>query len=65
MVMAWKMPLLNRTVKSLGQASRQAPQNSSATEAAQKRYQRVRDLARKRLAMAENPMEEDTPQPVG
>ena len=53
MVMAWRIPLLNRTAKSLEMASKKRTA-SSATEAARARYQRVRDLARKRLAMAEN-----------
>lgn len=50
--MAWRLPLLNRTARSLEQASRKRT-GSPAKEAARARYQRVRDLARKRLALAE------------
>ena len=58
--MAWRLPLLNRTTKSLEQASQRTPQYSSASEAAQQRYQRVRDLARKRLEMADTLMTEES-----
>ena len=51
--MTWRLPLLGRTVKSIENASQRVPMHSSATEAARQRYQRVRDLARKRLAMAD------------
>ena len=52
--MAWKLPLLHKTAKSLEHASKNVRSRSSASEAARQRYQRVKDLARKRLEMAES-----------
>lgn len=51
--MAWRLPLLNKTLKSLETASKRTPTQTFSAEASKQKYQRVKDLARKRLDRAD------------
>ena len=51
--MVWRLPHLRRTLKSLRISSQKSRIHLASVEDSQKRYEQVRDLARKRLDRAE------------
>tara|TARA_R110000822_G_scaffold75162_4_gene180831 strand:+ start:368 stop:568 length:201 start_codon:yes stop_codon:yes gene_type:complete len=53
MVMVWRLPLLGKTLKSLELSSERTRTHILSAQDAQKRYEMVKDLARKRLDQAE------------
>lgn len=64
--MVWRLPLLNRTLKSLQKSSEQTSTHLLATDDTHKRYEAVKCLARQRLDRADRLIfEEDIPQHFG
>ncbi|HAO36164.1 MULTISPECIES: hypothetical protein [unclassified Hyphomonas] len=64
--MVWRLPLLNRTLKSLQKSSEQSSTQMLATDDIQKRYEAVKCLAKQRLDRADRLIfEEDIPQQFG
>lgn len=64
--MVWRLPLLNRTLKSLQKSSEQSSTQMLATDDIQKRYESVKCLAKQRLDRADRLIfEEDIPQQFG
>lgn len=51
--MVWRLPLLGKTLKSLELSSERTQTHILSAQDAQKRYEMVKDLARKRLDQAE------------
>jgi coenzyme F420-reducing hydrogenase delta subunit len=63
MVMVWRLPLLGKTLKSLELSSERTRTHILSAQDAQKRYEMVKDLARKRLDQAEMfSLDDDMPQ---
>jgi hypothetical protein len=66
MVMVWRLPLLNRTLKSLEKSSRRLPTHLATTDDSQQRCEAVKILAKRRLDRAETlSFEDEIPQQFG